>query len=310
MLTSPAQIAFTNGNWATPTDPSHCLASLHVQPFSLKHNLAANPLFSIPCLIETAQAAAKRNGDAYIDAGKVAITDKWGAIPTPDLPIEQVMQRLETSGAWIIMKHVEKDPRYKAVLDEFTAFAKDLVGPAKARDFRNPEMLIIVTSPGRMTSYHFDAEINFLVQVHGTKRVWICDPNDRDITTSREIERYYGETESAGDFKAVAEERAMQFLLEPGDAVHIPSHGAHWVQNGDEVSVSLSLNFEFPDWKYKDPFAANHLLRSLGFNPKPPSVNPVANIPKIALVRSVRTAKALGRPVKKLARSAFKGSRA
>ena len=63
---------------------------------------------------------------------------------------------------------------------------------------------------------------------------------------------------------------ARKFTLHPGDAVHLPTHGAHWVQNHNDVSVSLSLNMEFPKWLQADVYHANYYLRRLGFSPRPP----------------------------------------
>jgi len=51
-------------------------------------------------------------------------------------------------------------------------------------------MLVIINSPNRVTPFHFDAEINFLVQVAGSKQAWVYDPLDRSVVTEQDIERY------------------------------------------------------------------------------------------------------------------------
>jgi hypothetical protein len=213
----------------------------------------------------------------------------------PELPVAEVIRRIETAGAWIILKHVEADPNYKAVLDECAAFVRSLAGPEGAKLLRNPEMLVLITSPNRVTPFHFDAEVNFLVQVHGSKDLWVCDPLDRSITTETEIERYYAVSITAGTYKPHAAERAARFVLHPGDAVHIPTHGAHWVKNHNQVSVSLSLNFEFPHWFQADVYRANHYLRRLGLTPRPPGKSVVTDRFKAAAVQAARTAKRLVR---------------
>ncbi len=171
---------------------------------------------------------------------------------------------------WLVIKHVESDPPYKALLDEYEAFVREIAGPENSRLLSNAEMLVFITSPKRKTPYHFDAEVNFLVQIQGSKDLWVCDPMDRNITTEEELERYYAVSITAGTYKAHAEKVAQKFTLGPGDAVHIPTHGAHWVQNHNVVSISLSLNMEFPRWKHADIYRANHLLRRLGISPRPP----------------------------------------
>jgi hypothetical protein len=226
-------------------------------------------------LLEVARQAAKRPGDLYLDAGDVNFTDKWGHIPIPDRPVEEILRRIETAGAWIIIKHVEQGPGYDQVMREFDQFVRELAGRETAQTISSPEMLVLITSPNRITPFHFDAEVNFLVQLQGEKDLWVCDPSDRSATTHLEIERYYSVNHNAGTFKPGLEERARSFHLRPGDGVHIPTHAGHWVKNGNAVSVSLSLNFELPSSLYRDVYRMNHYLRRLGLQPTPPGQAPL-----------------------------------
>lgn len=287
----------SQSGWTTLDPIEECRAALHKRAFRVAHHLAGHPLFAVDTLIGVAQEAAKRKRDLYLDAGNVSITDKWGDIPVPDMPVSEVINRIETAGAWIVMKHVETDPRYKAVLDEWADFVRSIAGPEGARLLRNPEMLVFITSPNRLTPFHFDAEVNFLVQIHGSKGLRVCDPLDRAITTEEEIERYYAVAINAGTYKPHAEERATKFLLTPGDAVHIPTHGAHWVKNHNNVSVSLSLNFEFPRWLRRDVYQANYYLRRLGLSPFPPGRSVVADRTKAAVVATTRFGAGVARGV-------------
>lgn len=281
--------------WTTVEPIETCRQALHKKPFPVRHPLAEHPLFAVDALIPVAEAAAKRRGDLYADAGDLTLSDKWGTTPTPTMPIPELIERIETAGAWIVMKHVEVDPKYKALLDDYADFVRGIAGPEGAKLLRNPEMLVFITSPNRKTPFHFDAEVNFLVQVSGSKDLWVCDPLDRAITTEEEIERYYGETITAGTYKPHAEQRATQFFLGPGDAVHIPTHGAHWVQNHNAVSVSLSLNMEFPNWMQADVYKANHYLRRLGFTPRSPGHSIMADRSKALVIGAMRSVKGLVR---------------
>jgi hypothetical protein len=278
-------------NWSALEPIDQCRQALHRRAFQVSHGLANHPLFKIDTLIGVAQEAAQRRHDLYFDAGDVALTDKWGKIPVPEMPVSEVIHRIETAGAWIIMKHVEVDPRYKQVLDEWADFVRQLAGPEGAKMLRNPEMLVMITSPKRITPYHFDAEVNFLVQIHGTKDLWVCDPHDRSITTEEEIERYYAVSITSANYKPHAEERAARFTLRPGDAVHIPTYGAHWVKNHDNVSVSLSLNFELPRWYQADIYQANHYLRRIGLSPRPPGQSRISDTLKSCSMATIRNAR-------------------
>ncbi|WP_374307653.1 cupin-like domain-containing protein [Methylocella sp.] len=302
-LTQPidaADAASPQTGWRTVEPIEVCRAAMQRRPFLAKHPLAEHPLFTVEALTRVAEAAAKRPGDLWADAGDLSLTDKWGSVPEPDMPIPQLIDRIETAGAWIVMKHMEVDPRYQEVLDGYERFAREVAGPELSSRLSSAEMLAFVTSPRRKTPYHFDAEMNFIVQIHGGKDVWVCDPNDRSVTTEREIEEYYGKTISAGTYKKRAEEVAQKFTLLPGDALHVPSHGAHWVQNHDGISVTLSLNMEYSHWRCADIYFANYHLRRLGLSPRAPGRSWAADVAKGATVGTMRVAKqaakrALGR---------------
>ena len=285
LVSSAAAVANTRASaspgggaaWRTTAPAEELVGYVNREAFRITHSLAGNPLFRVETLLEVAKQAARRPGDLYLDAGDVSVTDKWGHIPIPDRPVEEIMRRIETAGAWIILKHVEQGPGYDAVIREFEQFVREVAGPETSRLLSSPEMLVLVTSPKRVTPFHFDAEVNFLVQIQGEKDVWICDPNDRAAVTHEEIERYYAVNHNAGTFKPGLEQRARHFHLGAGEGVHIPTHAGHWVNNGDAVSVSLSLNFELPPSMYRDVYRVNHRLRRFGLQPRPPGQAPLTD---------------------------------
>ena len=271
------EAATSRASWQTALPVEDARADLHHRPFRIFHGLESHPLFQVEALVEVARSAAHRPGDVYFDAGRVDIDDKWGYIPIPQRPVEDIIRSIEDAQAWIIIKHVEEAPAYGAVLDEFAAFVRDIAGPEGQGLLDSPEMLVLVSSPNRVTPFHFDAEVNFLVQIQGTKDVWICDPADREAVTVEEIERYYAGHHNAGTYKPGIETRASHFVLQPGEGVHIPTHAAHWVHNGNAVSVSLSLNFELPRSIHRDIYRVNRLLRKLGMRPRPSGESALAD---------------------------------
>jgi hypothetical protein len=291
MLTSPSSVQ-TNTQWSTVDPLAECRRELHKKAFAVHHPLAGHPLFSIEALTKVAEGASRRNGDLYVDAGDFTFADKWGTTPKPNMTIPEIMDRIETAGAWLVLKHVEANPVYKALLDEFEAFLLEIAGPEGSKLLSNAEMIVLITSPRRKSAFHFDAEVNFLAQVQGSKDLWVCDPMDRSVTTEEEIERYYSVSNNAGTYKPHAEKVARQFTLHPGDAVHIPTHASHWVQNHDSVSISVSLNMEFPP-RYADTYRANHYLRRLGLKPLPPGNSDFVDRSKAAAINGLRQVKSL-----------------
>jgi Cupin-like domain len=265
------------GHWQTVESFEECRRRFNQQSFSLTHRLADHPLFSFDALIEAAKNAAKRPNDLYVNAGDVKVTDSWDSVPMPERPVAEILRRIETAGAWIIVKHVEVDPAYAVILDEFTEFIHKLSGSRDTHPLKNPEMQILITSPNRVTMFHIDYEVNFLVQIRGQKHVWVCDPNDRNVVTDEEIEKFYAGHQSAATYKAGVEDRARHFDLKAGQGVHIPTHAAHWVKNADNISVSLSLNFELPPALHRYIAITNYVLRHAGVKPRPPGQSPVSD---------------------------------
>ena len=199
-ITCP-QHATSSGHWRTIDPLEEARAKLYCEVFRVAHSLAGHPQFAFEELIRVAQETSKRRYDLYFDAGDVSISDKWGRIPLPECPVTEILDRIENAGAWIIMKHVEHDPAYAKILNEFTEFVRRVAGPEKASLLRNPEFQVLITSPNRVTPVHFDPEENFLVQIQGSKDLWVCDPLDRSIVTDLEIERYYGVGVNSGIYK-------------------------------------------------------------------------------------------------------------
>jgi hypothetical protein len=282
----------TYTQWSTVDPLADCRRELHKKAFEVNHPLAGHPLFCLDALAKAAEAASRRKDDLYVDVGNLDFTDKWGSTPKPNMTIPEIIDRIETAGAWLVMKHVDTDPAYKAVLDEFKAFLLNIAGPEGSRLLSNPEMIVLITSPRRKSPFHFDAEVNFLAQVQGSKDIWVCDPLDRTVTTEEEIERYYSISNTAGTYKPHAESVARHFTLRPGDALHIPTHGAHWVQNHDSVSISVSLNMELPQ-RFADTYRANHYMRRLGLKPRPPGRSIFVDNSKAAAIKGLRQVKSL-----------------
>jgi hypothetical protein len=277
--------------------------ALNRRPFRLTHAFANHPLFQMDRLIEQARLAAKRPGDLYFDSGDVTVDQKWGKIPLGELSYDEVLHRIEHAKAWLIMKHIEQDPAYGEVLDACTRSLMELAPEPMRSNISKPEMLIIVSSPGRITPFHIDGELNFLVQIQGSKTARIFDRENRAVLTEEEIERFYTVDGVAANFKEGIEDHAQVFELAPGEAVHIPVNCPHWVRNGNGVSVSLSINYELPESWRANLYRANYFLRKVGIVPATPGQSPFSDRMKnLAITCSYVPARRVAEKVRNLVR--------
>ncbi len=244
--------------------------------FVLSHNLAAEPLFDLPRLIELARATATdRPSDLYYDTGVTQINQRWGSSPA-QLPVDETIRRIQEAGAFIILKRAEHDPAYADLLDRCISDILEVSGRELRRKMRRREVIIFITSPRRITTYHIDSETNFLLQVHGEKDISIFDKYDREVLPEEEIERFWTVDINAAVYKPELQHHADVVRLVPGNGVHIPVNAPHWVQNGDNISVSVSINYHSYDSEYAHLYCANYYLRrKLGLKPTPPARSPL-----------------------------------
>src|ERR1700722_20887048 len=87
-----------------------------LKPFAIHHKLSGHPLLTLPRI---AQLASELPRDLIeYNSGKVAISQDPDAIPTVDLDPVEVVKRIETAGAWMVLKRVENSPEYRRLLED------------------------------------------------------------------------------------------------------------------------------------------------------------------------------------------------
>jgi hypothetical protein len=243
--------------------------------FVFQHNLSDHPLFQLPRLIELARStAATRADDLYYDAGVQDIGQRWGTAPA-SFPVDATINRIEHAGAWIALKRADADPSYAALLDHCMSDILEVSGRQLERKMRRKEVIVFITSPNRLTTYHIDSENNFLLQLSGRKEINLFRPEDREVTTEQEVERFYSVDTNAATYKPHLQSRAEVLMMEPGMGVHIPVNAPHWLKNGDNISISVSINYHSYDSERAAIYRTNHYLRRLGINPTPPFRSPM-----------------------------------
>jgi hypothetical protein len=153
----------------------------------------------------------------------------------------------------------------------------EVSGRELERKMRRKEVIVFITSPNRLTTYHIDSENNFLLQLSGKKEINLFRPEDREVTTEQEIERFYSIDTNSAIYKPQLQHRAEVLTLEPGMGVHIPVNAPHWLKNGDNISISVSINYHGYDSERGAIYRTNHYLRRLSLNPTPPFRSPVVD---------------------------------
>ena len=115
-----------------------------------------------------------------------------------------------------------------------------------------------------------DGETNFLAQIHGTKHVYIYNGADHSVLSPAQLEQYWTGHLPKIDYPETLPHGHWQYLLAPGNGVFNPAIFPHWLQNGEQVSVSVSMNFKRRHNATIGAHRANHYLRRFGLKPTPP----------------------------------------
>lgn len=240
--------------------------------FSVSHNLGGHPLFEISRLVELAGLLwSKGEGKVTFQAGDITPNLRWDEAPRKRISVVEALRNIENSGSWVLLKGVQEDPGYRAILDSCFSEIVKTADPELRKAVSWMDAYIFIASPHSVTPYHIDHECNFLLQVRGEKDISILDQDDRSVLTDEEIERYYVGDLSAARYNDETQKRGRVYHLSPGVGVHLPVRAPHWVKNGPSPSVSMSIHFflRSEDMKAR-VYQMNHYLRQLNISPTPP----------------------------------------
>jgi len=239
------------------------------RPFHLRHGLAGHPSFSLPRLMQL----ARRLPEEFVEynAGALPVGVRPQETPRNGLSPEETVRRIAECGSWMVLKRVEQDPEYGALLDRCLDEVAAQAGAALPR-MRRREGFIFLSSPAAVTPFHLDPEHNFLLQIRGTKTVSMWDREDRFVLPEAELEKFYAAFVHRNlPWREVFQTTAWVVPLEPGQGLHFPVAVPHWVKNGPEVSISFSITFRSHSSERRELiYRANANLRKLGLSPHPP----------------------------------------
>ena len=257
---------------------------LNVLPFFVEHRLGDHPLFALDRLVELCRMLPEDRVE--YNAGDLPVSVDPDQTPQNGLSPDETIRRIAECSSWLVLKNVECDPAYGALLRECLAPLRQW-----APDLRGEEGFVFVSSPGSVTPYHIDPECNFLLQVRGTKTVRMYDGRDRDLLTEPELERFYAG--AARNLKlAGSAAEPWTFELPAGRGLHFPVTYPHWVKNGPEVSVSFSVTFRTDASDRREVlYRMHHRLRRLGLKPAPIGTAPRREAMQYGAFRGLRAVK-------------------
>ena len=256
-----------------------------LKPFRIKHGLVGDPRLTLPAILDLVKEMP-RDRIEY-NSGKAAVSQDPTTTPLVDLDPEEVIKKIETAGAWMVLKRIEIHPVYKGLLDEalMSVATAQGFGSLKEAGFSDVQGFMFVSSPGSTTPFHLDSEDNFFVQVHGDKIFNVYDNQDRGIATEDQIEHCITKHRNL-KFEDRYASKEMHNDLKPGEGVFVPYLWPHWVRTKDTYSISLAITWKTRDVSRRnDLYVANSMLRDRGLPQKGPGTSPAWDAVKVAAMQ-------------------------
>jgi len=267
-----------------------------LKPFAIHHKLSGHPLLTLPHI---AQLASELPRDLIeYNSGNAAVSQNPDEVKNIDLDPVDVVNRIQTAGAWMVLKRVETSPAYRTLLvDALTSVARAR-GFKSVEDagFEQIEGFLFVSSPNSTTPFHMDAEDNFFVQIHGEKFFRVYDNRDGAIADDAQVEHSTVKHRNV-PYNDSFKPRATEFHMFDGDGCYIPYQWPHWVRTADSYSISLAITWKTKEVRrLNDLHRFNSMLRGIGLPQAAPGAKPALDAAKLAVYR---TAAAIVEPLRK-----------
>jgi len=274
-------------------EPKEFAQKFSQEPFRIRHRLNDHPLFQMERLLKLSQSLP--SCCIEYNAGQIPMSMEHAQTPMNGLSAGETIRRISECKSWLVLKYVERDPEYAALLqqclDEVKAYS-DAIAPGMC----SGQAFIFITSPGSVTPYHIDPEHNFLLQVRGGKRVHLYDGRVKSLLTEENLERFYSDRGRNIPFQPEFDQHSWVNELQPGDGLHFPVTYPHWVQNLDEVSISFSMTFRTPDLDRRRAIYQIHdRLRRWGLSPNQVGTHPLRDSVLFNGFRVLRRLKLVGK---------------
>lgn len=264
---------------------SNFKASYPEGPHKMEHDLVSNPLLELDALAMLGEALPPQSVE--YNRGDLPI----GVDGKPEgngLGIGETIRDIHTTNSWAVLKNVEQKKPYAGLLNELLDELRPVI-EKRTGEMLNLQAFIFISSPNAVTPFHFDPEHNILLQLRGKKVLTVYPPSDTRFVADERHESYHTGGARELDWDERFAKAGAKFNLYRGEALYVPVMAPHFVRNGEEVSISLSVTWR-SEWSYAeaDARAFNAMLRKLGIKPKAPKRWPASNKFKANAMRIAR----------------------
>lgn len=258
-------------------------------PHILPHDLRDHPLFELEALAQLGEnlpdsAIEYNRGDLPIGVD--------GKPDRPALSIGATIRGVAETGSWAVLKNIEQNPLYAAILADLLEELRPQIEERTGRMMMT-QAFVFVSSPNAVTPYHFDPEHNILLQLRGSKVMTQFPAGDARYAPDEIHEGYHTGGPRELIWRDGLAGGGKEFAIQAGEALFVPVMAPHFVRNGPEPSISLSITWR-SEWSFAeaDARAFNGVLRRIGVKPRNTGRWPARNLAKAygwRLLRKLRS---------------------
>lgn len=275
-----------------PEDSRQLFAANYPEvPHILRHSLDSHELLTLDALADLAGKLPAGSIEYNRGDLPIGVDGKPGST---GMSIEDTIRHIATSNSWAVLKNIEQVPAYNALLLRLLGELRNEI-EQKTGAMLRPQGFVFISSPNAVTPYHFDPEHNILLQLKGSKVMTQFPAGDAAYAPDQIHETYHSGGARELTWRDELAAGGTEFPLRPGDALFVPVMAPHFVRNGPDSSISLSITWR-SDWSFAEADARglNRLLRKLGLSPAAPGRWPASNRGKAYAYRVLRKAGLVG----------------
>ena len=277
-----------------PADNAESTRAYPGDAAAVRDRLQHHSLFAPEALAELAERLPAEQVEH--SRGDLRVDQDPSAIRQEALPPGEIVRTLATNGCWMVLKKVDADPAYAALIDRCLAEIAGVVEPATNAYLRR-EAFIFLSAPNWVTLFHMDPEHNVLLQIAGETTMRAYPAGDNASVPQELHEAFHrGGRHRNIRHDPAFDAAARDFAMRAGDAVYVPVKAPHWVRNGPERSISFSIT-----WRSRLSGAEARLhrvnagVRGLGLTPAPVGERPALDQAKVPLHRAAKAGTRLAR---------------
>ncbi|WP_296817498.1 cupin-like domain-containing protein [Brevundimonas sp.] len=179
---------------------------------------------------------------------------------------KDLLDAIQKGRLWVNLREVERGhPRMWAEV------MKAFEGIKAAYPGLRPKTLsgqLILSSPQAKVPYHFDAAGVVLFHMRGRKRLWVYPGDEQHLPETSMEKVVMRQTTEEIPYRRDFDANAQVIDLKPGEALTWPLYAPHRVENLSAFCVSLSMDFQTWDSRFRNGALITHgAMRQRGWNP-------------------------------------------